>query len=187
MRPIRQGLVLLAAITALAGCEKLDGKVTAGGTLNSLGGNGKAVFTVNAQRCNGKPVKGHANFQDKTAIDWQAQGGVSFNARVTDAGLCGDDIPLDDGIPVCDLDCGPGQYQVDFDYRSTNPALPGEGSGIVCLMDTGEGVNRSYDTHGIINLLRIDSGPFSGYANMGSMSGNVQAHDCPAADEDGNS
>ncbi|TKB45296.1 hypothetical protein [Thalassotalea mangrovi] len=178
------GVLFVAAAASLSGCAKLDGKVTVGGTLNSKGGAGQAVLTAHASRCDDE-VKGQANYQDKTAIDWQEVGGVAFNAEVYDAGFCSDQPVSPDGIEDttqhCRQDvCTGGMYQVDFIYKSTNPAKPGEGAGFVCMIDTGNGVSSGFGATGILKTMAIESGPYQGYTNAGTMSGNVKVSACPS-------
>ncbi|MCE9679353.1 hypothetical protein LZP69_09215 [Shewanella sp. AS1] len=189
---ISKGVMLLAGAMALGGCVKLDGQINGGGTMNSLGGKGKAVFTVNAKRCDGQ-LSGHVNFQDKTAIDYEDIGGVSFKANVIGAGLCGSELvgsalDAEDPSTACQQLCEPGFFEVNFDYTSTNPNAPGEGRGFVCMLDTGEGANRAYDINGMVRALIIQSGPYHTYWNQGSVSGNLNAKECggPADDEETN-
>ncbi|QKX16410.1 hypothetical protein [Microbulbifer sp. YPW1] len=183
---LKTSTTLLAITLATAGCVKMDGKVNGGGTMNSMGGAGKAVMTFNAERCDEQPVKGQVNFQDKTAIDWENDGGVSFRANVVEAGLCGEDIEFSgDAALACDQRCGPGEFEVAFEYDSTNPQLPGEGTGVACLVDWGEGVNASYRINGMASI-SVDTGPFSSYANRGALSGNVQTQECPSTKNDKN-
>ncbi|KZY48375.1 hypothetical protein A3733_10555 [Pseudoalteromonas shioyasakiensis] len=80
MKKAQLGL-LITSFAIMGGCAKLDAQVNAGGTLNSKGGAGKAVFTAHAARCDGE-VSGKVNYKDVTALDWQQSGGVSFNAQV---------------------------------------------------------------------------------------------------------
>ncbi|WP_158678884.1 MULTISPECIES: hypothetical protein [unclassified Pseudoalteromonas] len=188
MKTTYLGLLILGAMTTLSGCAKLDGRVTAGGTLHSQGGDGKAVFTAHAARCDGD-IKGRVNYQDKTAIDWQQFGGIAFKANVTGAGLCSEDPVAPDGLEDetrhCKQDiCTEGMFQVEFNYDSTNPAAPGEGTGFACMMDIGEGINSGFGANGILNVMLLESGPYQGYHNAGTMSGNVQVHDCPSSDDD---
>ncbi len=188
MKSTYLGLLVLGTITTLSGCAKLDGRVTAGGTLNSQGGDGKAVFTAHAARCDGE-ISGRVNYQDKSAIDWQQMGGVAFNAKVSDAGLCSEDPVAPDGLEDetrhCKQDiCTEGMFQVEFNYNSTNPAAPGEGSGFACMIDIGEGVKSGFGANGILNVMLLESGPYQGYHNAGTMGGNVQVHDCPSSDDD---
>lgn len=179
-------VLFVAATASLNGCAKLDGKVTVGGTLNSQGGAGKAVLTAHASRCD-DVVKGQANYQDQTAIDWQNVGGVAFKADVYDAGFCSDEPVSPDGTEDttkhCRQDvCTGGMYQVDFTYKSTNPTAPGEGAGFVCMIDTGNGVSSGFGATGLLKTMEIESGPYQGYRNAGTMSGNVQVSTCPSGD-----
>ncbi|SHF98466.1 hypothetical protein SAMN04487965_3071 [Microbulbifer donghaiensis] len=187
LTPFKKSAILLSGALALAGCEKLDGTVNGGGTMNSLGGKGKAVFTVNAQRCDEEPIKGQVNFRDETAIDWEDQGGVSFRANVTGAGLCGEGFATAaEEALMCDQRCGPGMFQVEFDYDSTNPLLPGAGKGVACMTDMSEGVNSPFGMHGLVNLISIADGPFQTYTNGGVVSGNIQTKECPSTKNDDN-
>ena len=182
--------LLIATAAILSGCAKIDARVSAGGTLNSKGGAGKAVFTAHAARCDGD-VSGQVNYKDLTAIDWQQMGGVAFNANVYGAGLCSEE-PVDpegaesgDERLYCKQDiCTEGMYQVEFNYSSTNPTAPGEGVGFACMMDISEGVKTGIGANGLLNVMLLESGPYQGYSNAGTISGNVQLHDCPASKND---
>ncbi|WP_206483312.1 hypothetical protein [Thalassotalea sp. G2M2-11] len=178
------GVLFVAAATALSGCAKLDGKVTVGGTLNSKGGAGNAVLTANASRCDDE-VKGQATYKDQTALDWQNVGGVAFNAEVYDAGFCSDQPVhpdhIGDSTKHCRQDvCTGGMYQADFTYKSTNSKTPGEGKGFICMIDTGNGVSSGFGATGLLKTMQIESGPYQGYSNAGTMSGNVQISACPS-------
>lgn len=178
------GLLMLTAMAAAGGCAKMDGRVTAGGTLNSKGGAGNAVFTAEAARCDGE-ISGHVNYRDNTALDWQSVGGVAFKADVFDAGLCSDEPVspdgLDDETRHCKQDiCMGGMYQVEFNYNSTNPQVPGEGVGFACMIDIGEGVKTGSGANGLLNIMQLESGPYTGYNNAGTMNGNIQLHECPS-------
>lgn len=192
LSPFKKSAILLSGALALAGCEKLDGTVSGGGTMQSLGGKGEAVFTINAQRCGGNPVKGQMNFRDSTAIDWEDQGGVAFKANVTSAGLCGENLgdpsgnPEEDTARMCNQSCQPGMFEVDFDYDSTNPLMPGQGSGIACMTDLGEGVNSPWGMKGVVNVFALRDGPYQGYATGGVISGNIQTKECPSTKNDDN-
>ncbi len=182
--------LLIVSAVVFSGCAKLDGRVSAGGTLHSKGGAGQAVFTAHAARCDGD-VTGRVNYKDQTALDWQPFGGVSFNAQVDDAGLCSEE-PIDPEFleqerMYCKQDiCTEGMYQVEFNYSSTNPNAPGEGVGFACMMDISEGVKTGFGANGILNVMLLESGPYQGYSNAGTISGNVQVQDCPSTRNDDN-
>lgn len=168
---------------------KIPGKVTGGGTLPSAAptatAKDKANFGFNAAQCvQDGPVDGKVNYVDK-------KDGVKFNGNITDAGECvTDDIPpefcgfceslFEDSRIAGRLgnsieDNGrSGLYQVEFDYKSTNPKAPGTGAGIACVGDSAE-----FD----LLAVSITSGPYSGYFNSEEISGgNIQAHDCTCTD-----
>ena len=74
MKKAQLGL-LITSFAIMGGCAKLDAQVNAGGTLNSKGGAGKAVFTAHAARCDGEVFL--ANYKDNV-LDWQQSGGASW-------------------------------------------------------------------------------------------------------------
>lgn len=170
---MRKYLIIGGLAFLLAGCE-MDGKVTGGGTMNSAGGDGKAIFTFNGQRCPDQSgvveTKGKVVFHDKAAIDFEGVGGVDIHGTMINTAFCGGEI--DTSQPQCR--CSDGNYQIEFDYRSTNKNASGEGQGIACVRDLGEGRGA----HGTA-VVQLESGPYQGYANVGALSGNVQAHECP--------
>lgn len=181
MKTLRKFGLVVPVLLAAAGCQELNGKATGGGTLDSVGGSGKAVFAFTASNCEDKNgdevIKGKMNYRDRTAIDYADMGGVGLQAEVTDAALCGDGIAGFDPNNPTAIDacaCDPGEYNMVGDYRSTNPKLPGEGVVNACVLDMGTGT----DMHGIVELT-VASGPYEGYANLGSLQGNVKAHECP--------
>jgi len=164
-------LSTLAGAFLLASCGQ-PGKVTGGGTMNSAGGAEKAVFTFHADSCTEGSVKGSMNLHDKSAIDFEALNGVKFKADVTDTYFCGGGIDFDAAL----CQCGTGFQEVLFDYVSTNPAADGQGAGIACLGDFGE--KSGADIHGA-SIVLLQSGPYNGYYNVGTIHGNVQQHECP--------
>lgn len=172
------GLVL--GLVVVAGCET-DGRVTGGGTMHSAGGDGKTVFTFNGQRCPDKDgvseTKGKVVLHDKTAIDFEAVGGVDLHGSLRNAAFCGDGTPVDGAVTVCR--CGDQQFQLEFDYRSTNNKAAGEGTGIACLVDFGKGNGL----HGAA-VIQLESGPYNGYVNVGGMDGQVNVKACPSESED---
>lgn len=197
-----QGVLLLGAIGLLSACTMEPGRYTGGGTINSLGGAGRAQISFTADGCDAKNVKGNLHYNDNTAIEYQDIGGVKFKATVTSAGLCtnkqaattnqivaGDYgnfpgcrtqyLPLRTLNPL-DEECGPGQIAVLFDYASSNPRVPGNGNGLFCAAAAGPGAGGKL--HGYILPIILKSGPYAGYRNSGSLVGNVMPHSCDATD-----
>lgn len=188
-----QGVLILAVIGSLSACVAEPARYTGGGTINSLGGTGRAQISFNADGCDPKNVKGNLHYSDKTAIEYQATGGVSFKAKITNAGMCtkeftGRPIVLPDdfgGDPGCHKaanECRGGQAFALFDYTSTNPRVPGAGKGIICTQMAGPGAGAG--RHAIVAPIRVKSGPYEGYVNTGSLIGNAVPHACgaPASD-----
>jgi len=164
-------LSTLAGAFLLASCGQ-PGKVTGGGTMNSAGGAEKAAFTFHADSCTEGVVKGSMNLHDKSAIDFETLNGVKLKADVTDTYFCSG--ALDFNAPFCS--CDPGWQEVLFDYVSTNPDVNGQGNGIACLADFGE--KQGADVRGA-SIVLVQSGPYDGYLNVGTIHGNVQQHECP--------
>lgn len=168
---------LILSYAVLTGCET-DGKVTGGGTMHSAGGDGKTIFSFNGQRCPNadgvSETKGQLVLHDKTAIDFESVGGVDLHGTMTNVAFCSPDLDFS-GV---ECRCSENQYQVEFAYRSTNNKASGEGEGIACLLDFGQGNGL----HGGA-VIQLESGPYNGYVNVGAMSGNVQSHECPGQAE----
>jgi len=196
-----QGVLILAAIGVLSGCQVEPGRYTGGGTINSLGGAGRAQISFNADGCDTENVKGNLHYSDKTAIEYQTIGGVSFRGKVTAAGLCTakdtgrPHVPGDwGGDPGCnsqyatldenlqenplDAECNPGQVAVLFDYTSSNPNAPGAGTGLLCAATAGAGAGGSL--HAFVLPIILKTGPYMGYINGGSLIGNAMPHACDA-------
>lgn len=179
-------IATLAAVAFLSfGCE-YNGKVTGGGSMDGING-GKANFGFNASQCLDKDdnfvVKGNLNYHDKGV-------GVKLKGDVTNAGLCAVDGDVFDGGSQCNTAdgigaCFGGEHEVQFNYDSKNPAVPGSGTGVACLSDGGEGVNVGGGTFGADSVyVQINSGPYAGYANFQvGINGNVQDHACPGEKE----
>ncbi|MEO2278868.1 hypothetical protein [Pseudoalteromonas pernae] len=160
--------------TLSTGCTLVgEHKMTGGGTMASAGGDKNAVFTFNVESC-GEEASGRVNYIDHSAIDFEQVGGVSFNAKVDDFGFCtlGAIEDLENGTP-CNCE---NQFEAQFSYDSKNPQAQGEGTGFACFVDTGEGKGNF---HGVVTAMNLDSGPYAGYFNAGTMNGNIQTHSCP--------
>ncbi|TKB47837.1 hypothetical protein [Thalassotalea mangrovi] len=176
-------LVALAVLmgTVSTGCSLVgEHKMTGGGTIDSAGGDKKAVFTFNAERCDGENAKGNVIYRDESAIDFEDMGGVALKAKLDDFGYCtipGLEEQAENGI-ACHCE---DQYEAQFTYTSNNPEAPGEGVGFACFFDTGEGNGRF---NGVVTAMNLVDGPYAGYINHGTMNGNIQSHSCPAKTED---
>lgn len=184
---MQQQVRILGAVVAsllAVGCTvQGNAKYTGGGSLNSAGGDGKAIFTVNADTCAGNDnVRGRVKYADSTAIDFEAVGGVKLTAQVQKAGVCGLDLEgsfdPDDSECICE-----GWPAVVGTYVSDNPAAPGEGKFRACFAST-----REYEIGGVdqnvvlVNDVSLVGGPYDGYFNHGTMSGNIKTHACAAAE-----
>lgn len=183
---IRFGLLAMATLFASGCVVEGNAKYTGGGTLNSAGGSGKALVTVNADTCAGNEnVRGRITYSDRSAIEFEGVGGVNAVATVTKAGVCamgGDGASLDPDDSECICEGWPAAIGT---YVSKNPAAPGEGVFRACFLQT-----RGYagDLGGLdsnvvlINDVSFVGGPYDGYQNHGTMSGNVQSHACSTTD-----
>ena len=174
----------MLALGATACTVEGNAKYTGGGTLNSAGGAGKAVLNINADTCGGEDnVRGRVKYADSTAIDFEDVGGVKLTATVEKAGQCvagsvGSDDP-DDSECLCD-----GWPAAVGTYVSDNPSAPGEGIFRSCFLST-----RGMDVGGVdknvvlVNDISLVGGPYDGYFNHGTMSGNVRTHECNAVEQ----
>ena len=197
-----QGALLLGAAGLLSACVSEPARYTGGGTINSLGGAGRAQVSFTANGCDPKNVKGNVHYNDHTAIEYQDIGGVNFKAKVVNAGMCtyertGRPIQLPDdfgGDPGCNTqypaevdpllaECDAGQAFALFDYTSTNPKAPGAGKGLICVVTAGAGAGGSL--HAIVSPIMIKTGPYKGYINRGSLVGNAMMHSCAASADNG--
>src|SRR5215813_1185887 len=160
-------LFVCLVLTALlvTSCDRATG----GGKLNGV--NGRASFGFNGDGCDTANFKGQVQYNDQ-------DGGQKLHGDVVYARQC----LVDGDCPVCDplrIQLGfpltLGDYEITVDYRSTNPALDGSGTATVCLTDNGEGANAVDSDSAII---QVQSGPYAGYLNYGSIRGNVQQHKC---------
>lgn len=156
-------MTIAAASLVMIGCTSPT-KVTGGGQIAPYSSypSDSASFGFNGNSCE-SGITGQFNFIDSSL---RIDGGVKFHATVTDAYIC------DDFFFGC-APCAYGDNVVEGDYRSTNPKFPGTGSFSACLIDGGEG-NGTTDTA----YIRVSGGPFDGYSLGGTVSGNVQEHDC---------
>lgn len=198
-----QGALVLGAIGLLAGCESAPGRYTGGGTINSLGGPGRAQVSFTADGCDPANVKGNLRYNDKTAIEYQTMGGVNFRAKITAAGVCTNTRtgrPIDlvngefGGDPGCNTsypgqldpllaECDAGQAFALFDYTSTNAEAPGAGKGVLCTQMAGAGAGGGF--HAIVSPIILKTGPYKGYINRGTLVGNAMPHSCDAPDSNG--
>ena len=171
------GLVLLLNVTLTQAqedkCDIFAGsicdRVTAGGRLD--GANGRAAVSVIGDGCNPPNFEGRAQYKD-------FDGGQKFNGEVVFARQCliGGDCPVCDplrinlGFPLTLAD-----YEVRVDYKSTNPAFPGEGTATLCFTDADAPSGSGGPDTAII---QVQSGPYAGYLNHGPIRGNVQQLKC---------
>jgi hypothetical protein len=197
--PILFAGLLVAALSA-AGCAR--GIATGGGTIPSIypdtRGATKANFGFNARSCEEGVTTGNFNYHDKSAgLDYDSglkggglkmfgdvqlacdcmQEGDEGDCKGTGTGLCA-------ACKVVALFLGWDQTEgyitaIDAHYWSTNPKIEGEGDLIACVVDNGEGGKAEEDDQIAVKVL---SGPYAGYINGGSVSGNVQAYPCPEPD-----
>ncbi|AWV05764.1 hypothetical protein [Marilutibacter maris] len=186
MRQQYRLLGLCAALVLGTSACTVDGnaKYTGGGTLNSAGGTGKAVITINADTCGGNEnAKGRVKYADRTAIDFEAVGGVAATATIAKAGVCGmgDSGSLDPDESECICEGWPAAVGT---YVSTNPAAPGEGVFRACFLSTRENDVGGVDPNVVlVNDISFVGGPYDGYFNHGTMSGNIKTHACEAPAE----
>lgn len=190
-RSVRGVLLVGATVGLLSACVMEPGKYTGGGTINSLGGAGRAQVAFTADSCNPDKIKGNVIYNDKTAIEYQNVGGVSFRGNVVEAGLCTADMDLTPG-PDGNIDlsgactdqsqlggqrqCKTGQFAIVVDYTSTSPGAPGTGRAVVCSQSAGAGAGG--ELHAMILPVSVLSGPFQGYVNDGTLVGNAQYQAC---------
>ena len=168
---IKHLIVLSITTLSLSACYEEDGKVTGGGSIESSSGSGKANYGFNGSDCDGN-LKGNFNYHDRAAS-------VKIKGELSNAGLCTDTEQA--GVTVrndnCYNYCSDGDYILEFDYNSRAQFVSGEGTGIACLTDGGEGKGAS-DKIGV----HIITGPSAGYVNIQEASrGNIQGHACPAS------
>lgn len=192
-RSVRGALLVGTTISLLSACVMEPGRYTGGGTLNSLGGPGRAQIAFTADGCDPDKVKGQVVYNDKTAIEYQNIGGVSFRGNVVSAGVCRSDIDLtkigEDGTTFDDPAgctnmqqyggprmCSSGQFAIMVDYTSTTPGAPGTGQVLVCSQTAGPGAGG--ELHALVYPITVLSGPFEGYINEGSLIGNAQYQAC---------
>ena len=160
-------LFVCLALTALlvSACDRATG----GGKLDGV--NGRASFGFNGDGCDTTNFKGQVQYNDQ-------DGGQKLHGDVVYARQClvGGDCPVCDPLRITlGFPLTLGDYEITVDYRSTNPAISGGGTATVCLTDNGEGA-KAVDSDSAI--IQVQSGPYAGYLNYGSISGNVQQHKC---------
>lgn len=156
-------LVLTALL--LSSCDRATG----GGRLEGV--NGRASFGFTGDGCDFPVFKGQVQYNDH-------DGGQKFNGNVNYARQClvGGDCPVCDPLRISlGFPLTLGDYEVGVDYQSTNPAVPGSGTAILCFTDNGEGANAVASDNAII---QVQSGPYAPYLNYGDIRGNVQQHKC---------
>ncbi|WP_280155835.1 hypothetical protein [Piscinibacter sp. XHJ-5] len=176
MRLPTRTLPVLAFAALAAGCS-VEGttRLTGGGTLPSAGGAQSAVVTVNADTCASSP-KGRVTYADRSSVEFEKVGGVSFRADVVKAGMCAGAPP--NGLFSFECNC-PLSPAVVADYTSTNPAAPGSGKLYACFTAIKDDTKQGSDKHVVrVDELRLVGGPFDNYINKGIMDGNVQTQAC---------
>jgi hypothetical protein len=172
-KTLRMGFAL-ATITSLFGCAN-PGKVTGGGSVVGDDGKKLATFAVHADTCSGdlNAAQGRMNWVDQ-ARD------VKMNGTMTAHAVCVSEQDWQGTwiAPDCEWCAGSLGYGAElayFTYRSTNPRAPGDGVGVACVKDNGEGSNN---LDGDRLILNVGSGVYAGYGASGRVRGNVQSHAC---------
>lgn len=163
-------LFCLAVGVVFNGCDRVSGV----GRLDGV--NGQASWGIVADSCDVPGSFGQVQYDDHDQ-DVKFHGDV-FSVRQcltpVDCVTCNalrDDL----GFPL-----NPNSdYEVVAEYRSTNPERPGTGQAVFCLTDNGEGTKATASDNAIVILGA--TGPYPGYFNYGSIRGNIQQHQCPAA------
>ncbi len=169
----RTGVAGAIASIVLVGCGG-PGHITVHDKMNSAGGNNDAHISLEANSCDGiDNSSGQISVKDLSATDFESVGGVFLSGNVETTYFCSDALDFD--APECL--CGVGYQEVNFSYNSQNPKAKGSGTGIACMADTGNNGQAKKDGGvGGIAVVRVDTGPFSGYYNVGTAG--VTQHAC---------
>ena len=157
-------LFCLVAGVVSNGC---DNKVTGVGRLD--GATGQASWGIVADGCDAAAT-GQVQYDDH-------DNDVRFHADVLTVQQCLDPVVCLTCVELGFLLTG-ADYEVTAEYRSTNPADPGSGHAVFCLSDNGEGTKATASDNAMVSVL---SGPYALYTNSGPIRGNIQQHECPAA------
>ena len=176
MKLIGMCILIICVGFVFSSCARV--KITGGGKL--VNGKGKeSTFTLNANSCskdnNGnQEVKGNITYIDKNC--GTPQEAVKLKGEVIKAHAC--TFTEDGEFSLACIFCHFYGYDVavKFAYTSINPFRPGEGYGIACATDNGQGVNDPPDDAAI----GLFGGPFDGYVNWGTIQGNLDKKDCKA-------
>ena len=142
------GLLVLAAIAVLSGCSG-GGWIPGGGYFTNTSGATFHGATQSGKATFGFTYDGYKGRFQGTYRDGDVQ--IAFTGPSYSA-----------PSPSC--------IASSFDYRSTNPFWRGTGTGQIYACDAGEPGFSSGDTLDI----SINSGPFNGYSNSGTVQGNIQ-------------
>jgi len=156
----------------------IAGKATGGGVLvkQEPVADGKAAFGFNGSSCDGTTT-GRFNYNDKSqsAVTAYGKQGVMANGTITAFSQC----VTAGGCNDSGQTCPEGGFLIEFQYRSNNPNWKDPGTGLVCVVDGGEGINApAPDQAGIT----FTSGAYNGYSAKGPVTGNVQGHLCDDVD-----
>ncbi len=170
---LKFGVVGVIASFLLVGCGG-PGHISVHDTMNSAGGSNDAHISMEANSCDGiDNSTGSLSIKDLSAIDFESVGGVHFSGNVESTYFCSSALDFD--APMCA--CGEGYQEINFSYKSKNPKVSGNGTGIACMADLGDnGDAKKQGGVGGIAVIRVDTGPYSGYYNVGSAG--VTQHTC---------
>jgi hypothetical protein len=170
----RLWMVLLAvAVVSASGCS--EGLRWGGGWMLSNDGVSKANFGFNVTRC-GELLEGHLNYHDRSAVGYASAGGVKLNGPVTEVLLCPRIGASDPDCSACPASSAGTRVLARFDYRSTNPKLPGQGRVVACV------INRGGDMADAVGF-EVQTGPFAGYSNSGVLQGgSIEQASCPGSE-----
>lgn len=172
--------VAVAVLVTVYACKLVPGIFSGGGTIpNTSSQNGKSTFGFTVDTCNDTTPNLSVNYVGHDGTSLISTGDVftagqcvnGFNSAGALCLACNALIPDDPGSNPT----GP-TYAAGFEYVSRSAGSMGQtGTAVACFQDNGQGANApAPDFAGIV----VTSGPFTGYAKSGPVSGNVQSQPC---------
>lgn len=178
-------------------------RYTGSGHMDSryLDSDKQVKYSFNVQECNGEDAEGHFTYHDKGFDDLKIKGEVTSSTvceevlSVASVVTCPPNLNAIEckkyiarnkstatATSTCSNFCETGDLKIDFDYQSSNPKNPGDGTGYVCITEKDGGNDLDNGVYVAESAyIKLDAGPYSNYQNKEDSltTRRIKQHKCP--------